>query len=363
MASRDARRATTAQSCSSARPPKQRSHHAPGASGGAPHEAHRSVTPSRTASRLPLLPLTDSNDPVRGPLVRTYHHEDFDARSLADAKGDHVISVCLPARDEAATVGHIVELVRRELIEQLPLVDEVVVVDDHSSDDTARVAADAGARVVRGADVLPDLAPGRGKGDALWKSLYEAEGDLIVWCDADVTDFTAAFVVGLVGPLVTRPEVSFVKGFYDRPVDPGRDGGGRVTELVARPLVAVLFPHLAAVVQPLGGEYAGRRALLERLPFVEGYGVDLGLLVDVAADAGVDAIAQVDLGTRRHRNRGLDELGPQALAILQVALARAGLGPDEAATVLARPGGEAVTVELRERPPLVDVPAYRRRTA
>lgn len=301
---------------------------------------------------------------VRRPMIRTFHHAEFDPVALAEHKRRHGtrVSVCLPARDEAGTVGGIVADVRRGLVDEIGLVDELLVLDDHSTDDTAAVAAAAGARVVQVDDVLPDQGPGAGKGEALWKSVAAATGDLVVWCDADITDFGTRFVVGLVGPLLLRPDIDFVKGFYDRPVDGSAHGGGRVTELMARPVIATMFPHLASVVQPLSGEYAGRRSLLERLPFVEGYGVDLGLLVDVAELRGTEAIAQVDLGTRRHRNRPLDELGPQALAVLQTALRRAGTGLGGPAS-LVRPDVEPVVVGALERPPLVDVPSYVRRTA
>ena len=297
-------------------------------------------------------------------MIRTFHHEDFVAAQLAEHKRrhGHRVSVCLPARDEAATVGTIVEDLLATLVAGPALVDEVLVVDDHSLDDTVAVAKAAGARVVSVDDVLADLGPGEGKGEALWKSVAAAEGDLIVWCDADITDFGPRFVLGLVGPLLTRPDIGFVKGFYDRPVAGSSHGGGRVTELVARPAIAGLFPHLSSIVQPLSGEYAGRRSQLERLPFVQGYGVDLGLLIDIAELEGTEAIAQVDLGTRRHRNRTLDELGPQALAVLQTALRRAGTGLGGPAT-LVRPDLEPVEVATGERPPLVAVPAYRRRTA
>ncbi|MGE3618995.1 MAG: glucosyl-3-phosphoglycerate synthase [Acidimicrobiia bacterium] len=301
---------------------------------------------------------------MRPPMIRTFHHADFDAGRLAELKRhqEHTVSVCLPARDEARTVGSIVEVIVG-LARTTGLVDEVVVVDDHSTDDTAAVAAAAGARVVRVGDVLTHLEPGEGKGEALWTSLVAARGDIIAWVDADITDFGERFVVGLLGPLLARPDVGFVKGFYDRPLSDEGEGGGRVTELVARPLVATLFPHLASIVQPLAGEYAGRRSVLERMPFVQGYGVDLGLLVDIAAADGVESMAQVDLGTRRHRNRPLHQLGPQALAVLQAALRRAApdLG-DEVAT-LVRPDREPVQVSVGERPPLVEVPGYRRRTA
>ena len=304
------------------------------------------------------------HDAVRRPMIPTFHHEDFAAEQLAErkARDGHVVSVCLPARDEADTVGQIVTTVRKELLEQVGLVDEVLVVDDHSSDRTAQVATDAGARVVAVDDIFPELGPGEGKGEALWKSVAAAEGDLIVWCDADITDFGPRFVTGLVGPLLANTEVAFVKGFYDRPVGPASHGGGRVTELVARPLIALLYPHLSSIVQPLAGEYAGRRSLLERLPFVQGYGVDLGLLVDIAELEGTGVLAQVDLGTRRHRNRPLDELGPQALAVMQTALRRSDPEAGGEAT-LVRPDLEPVAVTVAERPALVDVPSYRRRTA
>lgn len=297
-------------------------------------------------------------------LVRRFHHREFDAPSLVADKRGRRISVCLPARDEERTVGTIVEVIRRRLVEDVALVDEILVVDDRSTDGTATAAAAAGADVVSTADLLPEMGPGAGKGEALWKSVYASTGDVIVWCDADVTNFDEHFVAGLAGPLLRHPELAFVKAYYERAHD-GRPGeGGRVTELVARPLLSLLFPHLAGVVQPLGGEYAGRRDVLEQLPFVEGYGVDLGLLVDVAARFGTDALAQVDLGARVHRNRPLTELSPQALAVLHTALRRAGLAPaDHLGATLLRPGAEPVHVRVDERPPLVQVPSYQRRSA
>ncbi|MEQ1785800.1 MAG: glucosyl-3-phosphoglycerate synthase [Acidimicrobiales bacterium] len=301
---------------------------------------------------------------MRRPIFRTFRHGDFTPSQLVaeKARRGHVVSVCLPARDEAATVGPIVARLLGDLVERTGLVDEVLVVDDHSTDTTARVAADAGARVISVDDVLPELGPGEGKGEALYKSVAAAEGDLIVWCDSDILDFSPHFVVGLLGPLLVRPDIAFVKGFYDRPLDASAHGGGRVTELMARPAIAALYPHLASIVQPLSGEYAGRRALLERLPFVQGYGVDLGLLIDIADLEGTEAIAQVDLGLRRHRNRPLEELGPQSLAVLQTALGRTGHHRPRAAT-LVRPDLDPVEVGIGERPPLIEVSGYRRQTA
>lgn len=295
-------------------------------------------------------------------LTRTFRADEFDAADLARAKQGLVVSVCLPARDEAATIGPIVEQVVADLVGGAGLVDEVLVVDDHSSDATAGVAAAAGAKVVAAADVLPGHADGPGKGQALWKSLFASSGDLVVWCDADVTNFDTSFVVGLLGPLLTTPDVAFVKAFYERAFEGQPAGGGRVTELVARPLLSLLFPHLAGILQPLGGEYAGRRDVLEQLPFERGYGVEIGLLVDVAAHCGVDAVAQVDLGTRVHRNRPLDELGAQALAVLRSGLQRAGLALPEVVD-LVRPDGGTEKVAGGTLPALAGLPDYRRRSA
>jgi glucosyl-3-phosphoglycerate synthase len=297
-------------------------------------------------------------------VARTYHHASFDVAGLRAMKRDRTVSVCLPARNEAATVGDIIRRIRTELVDGTGLVDEILVLDDGSTDATVDVALDAGARVESTTELLPECGPGTGKGEALWKSVFAAEGDLIVWCDADITDFDARFVVGLLGPLLTGPEVGFVKGFYDRPVDGMPGTGGRVTELVARPLISLLFPRLAGIVQPLSGEYAGRREVLEEVPFVQGYGVDLGLLVDVSARFGLDAIVQVDLGVRMHRNRPLDELSPQALAVMQTAFTKANLGLASAhAATLVRPGLLDTTIEHVERPRLTRLEAYRRRPA
>jgi glucosyl-3-phosphoglycerate synthase len=285
---------------------------------------------------------------VPGPV--SYATWDFDAASLAAQKDGQRISLCIPAKDEAATVGLLVRAVVRDLVERVPLVDEILVVDDHSRDATGEVAEAAGARVVAVDDVFPDLDQRTGKGEALWKSVAAAEGDLIVWVDADIRRFDTAFVTGLVAPLVTDPDVDFVKGWYARE-------GGRVTELVARPVLALLFPHLSTFAQPLAGEYGGRRSLLEQLPFVGGYGVDIGMLIDVADRVGVDRMAQVDLGVRVHRNRPLDELSPQAVAVLRAALSRAGVGVPESPT-LVRPGEPPVRLDDGERPPLVTVPGY-----
>ena len=287
-----------------------------------------------------------------------------DARALADAKArlGTTISVCLPAKDEEATVGHIVATVRRNLMERIPLVDEVVVIDDGSTDGTADAAAWEGAKVYATADVLPEVPRGSGKGNALWGSLFVTEGELICWVDADIRNFRTHFVKSLLEPLLMDPTAGFVKGYYRRPFLGVPTGGGRVTELMARPLLSTLFPHLTGIVQPLAGEYAGRRSVLDAVPFVEGWGVELALLIDIAAKFGVDAIAQRDLRAREHRNRPLAELGPQAMAVLVTGLRRAGIAPSEIGGTLVRYDDSheqvLVPVEVRERPPMIEIPAY-----
>jgi glucosyl-3-phosphoglycerate synthase len=291
---------------------------------------------------------------------------DLAALAAAKASAALTVSVCLPARDEEATIGAIVASVRAELVERAGLVDEIVVVDDGSTDSTACVARDAGARVVAEADILPEVGSGSGKGNVLWKSLYECRGDVICWLDADVRNFGPDFVIGLVAPLLLDPEVLVVKAYYRRPLGADPIGGGRVTELVARPLLSLLFPKAADIVQPLAGEYAGRRSALETLSFVQGWGVELGLLVDIVERFGRDSLVQVDLGVREHRNRPLAELAPQATAIITTALRRAGMVDADGVVDLLRVDADApevttVPVEVRERPPIVTVPAYRRR--
>lgn len=286
--------------------------------------------------------------------TRDLHHTDVPLGDLCDAKAGRTLSVCIPARNEAATVGGIVEVIRRTLVQDVPLVDEVLVIDDHSTDGTGAVARAAGARVVPAASILPDHGEGHGKGEVLWKSLFVSEGDLVVWCDADIREFDERFVAGVAMPLLLDPEVTFSKGWYRRDERDGK-GGGRVTELVARPLLSMFFPHLSVIRQPLSGEYGGRRDVLERMPFVQGYGVEVGLLIDVAAAYGVDSIAQVDLDVRHHRNRPLAELSPQAMAVAGTILHKAQPGLVEADAPLLLPDGTAVPVDVRERPPLVEL--------
>ena len=293
---------------------------------------------------------------------RSYAAADFPPERVLATKRGRRVSVCIPARDEAQTVGEIIAKVRRELVEETPVVDEILVMDDGSTDGTAAVAAAAGATVLSTEEVLPEF-PSRGKGQAMWKGVHAATGDVVVFLDADVRHFSVRFVLGLAGPLLARDDIDFVKGFYERPVAGQPDSGGRVTELMARPLISVFFPHLSDLAQPLSGECAAYRRILEEVPFAGGYGVDLGLLIDVTHRFGNAGMVQSDLGVRVHRNRPLAELGPQALAILQVVLERAGVaaGDFPSAASLVRPGAEPAEVRYLELPPLVEVPG--RKTA
>lgn len=255
---------------------------------------------------------------------RTYRGADFDPEELAHRlrREGLRVSVCLPALNVAETIGPIVESLRTGLMERIPLVAEILVMDGASTDDTGRIAREAGARVVRDDEVLPGLAPGRGKGEAMWKSLAALTGDLVVWLDADVVDFDPAFVPGLLGPLVTDPGVGYVKALYRRSLGDDADGGGRVTEICARPLINLFYPELAGFAQPLSGEAAGRRDLLRAVPFFDGYAVEIGLLIDLLRHAGLGALAQVDLGSRRHTNQPTAALGEMASTISQAVLRR-----------------------------------------
>ncbi|MEV0234241.1 glucosyl-3-phosphoglycerate synthase [Nonomuraea sp. NPDC050786] len=293
---------------------------------------------------------------------------EWPADALILAKGSTTISVVLPARDEELTVGDIVREIRRELVERLPLVDEILVVDSNSTDATAERAREAGARVVAQNQVLSHLPPLTGKGEALWKGLAASSGDIVVFVDADLRDFSAQFVSGLVGPLLTDRGIHFVKGMYERPFT-GEDGvvrrgaGGRVTELVARPLLTMFWPELTGFAQPLGGEYAARREVLEQVPFVTEYGVEFGLLVDLLELVGLDAMAQVDLGTRTHTHQSVAALGRMAGQIMLTAwsrLERQGRvlpadPPGHTMLQFGLEGVDLVDVAVAERPPLASL--------
>jgi glucosyl-3-phosphoglycerate synthase len=257
---------------------------------------------------------------------RTWQDPQWTIEELFAVKGNRTVSVVLPALDEEETVGQVVSMVRPLLGS---LVDELVVMDSGCTDRTAIVAAEAGARVVRREDVVPELEPLPGKGEVLWRSLAATTGDLLVFLDADLVEPDPAFVPALLGPLLCTHDVHLVKGFYRRPLrletaDAGT-GGGRVTELLARPLLSALRPELSGLVQPLGGEYAATREFLESVSFAAGYAVEIGLLLDAHEQRSLDAIAQVNLGVRKHRNRGLPQLGAMASQILGAMLRRCGI--------------------------------------
>lgn len=286
---------------------------------------------------------------------RRFHWNEFPIPDLVAAKGAQKVTLCIPARDEAATVGAVVAAFAP--LRGVGLVDEVIVVDDHSQDGTAHAARSAGADVVSAGR---GHSWGPGKGGAMRDGVAAASGDLVVFCDADVTNASPHFVAGLLGPLLTAPGTVLTKAAYLRSL-PGQPGeGGRVTQLVARPALALAFPALAWLAQPLAGECAARRDVLESLSFNHGYGVDLGLVIDVAERFGADTLAEVDLGERAHRNRPLAELSAQAVAVLAAVLERSGgLPPAELADL---PQGETVVpVSTGRHEPLR--PAAARRSA
>jgi glucosyl-3-phosphoglycerate synthase len=295
---------------------------------------------------------------------RTSHWQDWPADGLLAAKRRRgvTVSVIIPARNEERTVAGVVGAIARSLVNRVPLVDELVVMDSDSTDATGDRAAAAGAKVYRTSDVLPEAGSFAGKGEALWKSLHVTTGDLLVFVDADLTSWGPHFITGLLGPLLGDDEVQLVKGFYTR-VRTESDGststeGGRVTELVARPLISLWWPELAGVVQPLAGEWAARRSLMESLPIPVGYGVEIATLMDTASRHGLDSVAQVDLGSRAHRHQANHDLALMSAELLVVAERRRAGGRDPAVPELrqfVRENGEAVgvvrPVPVHERPP------------
>lgn len=287
------------------------------------------------------------------------------------------ISVVLPTLNEEATIGKVIRAVRTRLIERFPLVDELIVMDSDSGDRTREIAHKEGVPVFVHQQTLVECGSHRGKGEAMWKSLHVTTGDLVVWIDTDIANIHPKFVYGIVGPLLLHPRLQFVKAFYQRPLRFGEElqatGGGRVTELTARPILNLFYPELSGMVQPLSGEQGGRRALLEQLPFFTGYGVETGLLIDTVSRVGVQAIAQVDMKQRIHRNQSLYSLSKMSFEILQVALKRVGEArgvryEDANSTMkLILPGDDGrlqLTLEDLvpiERPPMASVPTYSQR--
>lgn len=310
---------------------------------------------------------------------RTFHYNQFEPISrlrTARQRLGVTVSVAIPARNEAPTIGRIVRVLRKALVERSRLVDEIVVMDGGSTDDTAAIARAEGATVYAEEEVLPETGPAAGKGEGLWKSLHVCQGDIVCWVDADIRNIHPRFVYGLIGPLLTDPEIGYVKAFYERPIRERNvmlpSGGGRVTELLARPLLNLFWPSLAGIVQPLSGEYAGRRELLEQVPFSSGYGVELGLLIDIASRFGLDSIAQTDLECRIHRNQDTQALSRMSFGILQTALRRLAeegrVTPESYSTTLYQFTNRLREYHMQphqittlERPPIATVHGYRRR--
>jgi glucosyl-3-phosphoglycerate synthase len=311
-------------------------------------------------------------------LKRTWHHSRFSdiARlvSLKEKKGLK-ISLAFPTLNEEATIGKEILVIRTELMERYPLLDEIAVIDSSSKDNTRKVAERFGARVFDSKHILSGHGSYRGKGENLWKSLYVLEGDIIVWVDADISNIAPKFVYGLIGPLLEDDKIGYVKAFYERPIRSSggisSTGGGRVTEILVRPLFSLFYPELARLVQPLSGEYAGRRSLLERLSFSMGYGVELGHLIDILQLSGIESLAQVDLDLRIHRNQTTAALGKMAFGILNTFLDRA--KKYGAAEILFELGKRHIALEMAEgshrvqkteittveRPPMIEIPEYR----
>ncbi len=258
-------------------------------------------------------------------IMKRHHHQDYaDHAALVRLKRGRRVCLAIPTLNEEATIGPIVETARRELMQQNPLLDEILVVDSGSNDGTRRIAAEAGARVLLSAAVAPEHGTLPGKGENLWKSLLASDAELMCWVDGDLCGFHAGFVAGLIGPLLADDSVDYVKAYYERPlgIDDRCGNGGRVSEILVRPMISLFYPELAGVIQPLAGEYAARRELLERLSFPAGYGVEIAHLIDILALGAIDRLAQTDLVRRVHRNRPDGELGGMAFALMRVMLRR-----------------------------------------
>jgi len=312
----------------------------------------------------------------------TFHHSTFrDLEALVEEKQKQElkISLCIPTLNEEKTIGKEIVIFKSELMQRYPLLDEITVIDSDSSDQTREVASAFGAQVFLSKDILDKYGEKRGKGENLWKAIYQCEGDLLVYIDADIKNIHPRFVYGLVAPLIYRPEIHYVKAFYDRPLASSQgsrpSGGGRVTEILIRPLFSLFFPELTALIQPLSGEYAVRREVLDKIPFPIGYGVETSHLIDVYHRWGLQAIAQTDLDRRVHRNQHTRDLGKMAFGILQTFLKRLeALGilsnlPELSTTLRQFQVNNNLFEEIplkiieEERPPMIEIPEYRKKFA
>jgi glucosyl-3-phosphoglycerate synthase len=309
----------------------------------------------------------------------TYHAGEFsDVERLLEAKQAQKlkVSLALPALNEQETVGTVIRTVQEALMHRVPLLDEIVLIDSDSTDRTREIAEGLGVPVYVHQQLLPELGTRRGKGEGLWKSLLVTCGDIVVWIDTDIVNIHPRFVYGLLGPLILHPEIQFVKGFYRRPLKVDNKlqagGGGRVTELTARPLLNLFFPELSGIIQPLSGEYGGRRTALEQMPFSSGYGVEIGLVIDMFEKFGLSAIAQVDLQERIHHNQPLESLSKMSFAIIQTVVKRiekrygTKLVEDVNKTMkLIRYDQQRLLLDIEEiaeleRPPMIEIPEYRK---
>lgn len=289
--------------------------------------------------------------------IKTFDPRSWTLETALSLKGHTTISVCIPCKNEADTVGDLIRMIEPDLVGRL--VDELIVLDDGSSDETAYIAEQAGAKVVSIETVHDTFGPGIGKGNALWGSLAVSSGDIVVWVDGDITSFTRDWIVKLVIPLLLDADVGLVKASYERPSHLG--GGGRTTELVARPLLSLFFPDLTDLHQPLAGEFAGRRSMLTQIPFAMGWGVEIGMIIDMARTFGPGSLGQVDLGIRLHRHHRLDVLAIQAAEVTATLLDRVdrSIAFVEDIPTLYRLSGDPVTLNLGTRPPLAQVERLR----
>ncbi len=311
----------------------------------------------------------------------TFHYAQFkDLEHLVEVKVQKglTVSICLPTLNEEKTIAKEIIILRSELMTRFPLVDEIVVVDSGSTDRTGEVARAYGAAFYRADEILPDLEQRRGKGENLWKALYITRGDIICYLDADIKNIHHRFAYGLIGPLILYDGIKYAKAFYDRPLAVGRNvvrptGGGRVTELVIRPLFSLFFPELTQILQPLSGEYAACRELLEQISFPIGYGIETSMILDIWQHWGLDVMCQVDLEKRVHRNQDTKALGKMAFVVMQTFFRR--LGRLDRLTlkremfnqmIQYRLAGEEYESDLftyggHERPPMIQIPAYRQK--
>jgi glucosyl-3-phosphoglycerate synthase len=309
----------------------------------------------------------------------TFHHSDFkDLKRLVEEKKKKnlKISLCLPTLNEEKTIAKEIIVMKSELMTRYPLLDEIVVVDSGSTDQTREIARAYGADVYKATDIFPHLDQYKGKGENLWKALFITQGDIIIYLDADIKNIHHRFAYGLLGPLLLYDDIKFVKAFYDRPISIGKNkmrptGGGRVTELVIRPLFSLFFPELTQLIQPLSGEYAGFREVFERIPFPIGYGVETSMNMDIYTNWGLDVMAQVDLDRRIHRNQDTKALGRMSFVILKTFInrkVRLGLIDLKEALfdemiqynlVNEEYQADILKIKGHERPPIIEIPEYR----